>query len=182
MPHASEGKRDLRERLREELVKYLALSAYLYVCFAAIALYKWAVLREAGVAFLPLGLAAIKALIVGKFLLLGNIVSGGLRLDARGLLERVFARTFVLLVLLFVLVLVEELAVGLFHGRTAGAVLAEFRAYWPEHAALSFLIALILLPLVAAIEFARARGTGLVDIVREQLRAAKAPAYPGEHV
>lgn len=172
-PEAS-GPRSLGERLREELGKYLAISAYLYVCFGAIALYKMAVLREAGVAFAPLGLALVKALIVGKFLLIGDIVSGGVRLDTRGLVARVLVRMAMLLVLVFVLVLAEEVLSGMVHGRAAAAVLADYRSNWAEHATTLLLVAVILLPLVTAIEIARARGLGLLETLRREVRAAGA--------
>ena len=42
------------------------------MCFAAILLYKSAILSSIGEHFLPLGLAAGKALILGKFVLLGD--------------------------------------------------------------------------------------------------------------
>ena len=38
----------VKERLREELHRYATVSAYLYVCFSALLLYKYALLREAG--------------------------------------------------------------------------------------------------------------------------------------
>ena len=49
------------------------------VCFLAIVLFKMAVLRDAGVAYLPLGLAAAKALILGKFVLIGEAAHVGSR-------------------------------------------------------------------------------------------------------
>ena len=71
-PSGSDHGGGVKARLREELHKYLAVSGYLYVCFVAIVLFKMAVLRDAGVAYLPLGLAAAKALILGKFVLIGE--------------------------------------------------------------------------------------------------------------
>ena len=68
----SAGHQSLKHRLREELRHYVIVAAFLYVCFGALQLYKTAVLEDAGVHYLPLGVAAVKALIIGKFLLVGD--------------------------------------------------------------------------------------------------------------
>ncbi len=107
-----------RERLREELKRYLAVSAYLYICFAAILLYKAAILSTAGQHFLPLGLAAGKALILGKFVLLGEAAGVGTRVHARTVLQRIVNRSVLFLVVLVVLTAVEEVVVGLVHGES----------------------------------------------------------------
>jgi hypothetical protein len=49
-------------------------------------LFKMAVLRDAGVAYLPLGLAGAKVLILGKFVLIGDAVHLGPRVGARTVL------------------------------------------------------------------------------------------------
>jgi hypothetical protein len=58
------GGESLKHRLREELRKYLIVSAYLYICFGALQFYKAALLQDAGVHYLPLGVAVVKALII----------------------------------------------------------------------------------------------------------------------
>jgi hypothetical protein len=60
------------QKLKHELREYALLSAYLYVCFGALILYKMAILGEVGVSYTLAGLAAIKALILAKFILLGH--------------------------------------------------------------------------------------------------------------
>jgi Na+-transporting NADH:ubiquinone oxidoreductase subunit NqrD len=144
----SEG--SLKERAREELRNYAIVAAYLYVCFGAILLYKTALLREEGVAFLPHGLAAIKALILGKFILIGEAVGVGARAQPRSLLSAIATSTALYFLLLVALSIVEELIVGKVHGHSLAETIAEFR----EHAGLellatSFLMLLILVPLIA---------------------------------
>jgi Na+-transporting NADH:ubiquinone oxidoreductase subunit NqrD len=140
----------LKERARKELRNYAIVAAYLYVCFGAILLYKTALLREEGVAFLPHGLAAIKALILGKFILIGEAVGVGERARPQSLLSAIASSTALYFVLLVVLSIVEELIVGKVHGHSLAQTVAEFR----EHAGLellatSFLMLLILIPLIA---------------------------------
>lgn len=158
---ASSHRPSAKERLREELHRYLAVSAYLYVCFAAILLYKSALLSTLGEHFVPLGLAAGKALILGKFVLLGEAAGVGTRIRARTLLQRVLGSSVLLLVVLVLLTILEEIIVGLVHGHSLGqAVTALAEHPWPETLASCFLMLLVLIPLVAVTEVSRTLGPG----------------------
>jgi hypothetical protein len=117
----------LKERARKELRDYAFVAAYLYVCFGAILFYKTALLREEGVAFLPHGLAAVKALILGKFILIGEAIGIGTRVQPRSLVSVIAARTALFFLLLIVLSVVEELVVGKVHGHSLAETVAEFR-------------------------------------------------------
>lgn len=151
----------VKERLREELHRYLAVSAYLYVCFAAILLYKSAILSSIGEHYLPLGLAAGKALILGKFVLLGEAAGVGTRIGARTLLQRIFISSVLFLVVLVMLTIVEEIIVGLVHGHSFGqAVAALAERSWMEIMASCFLMLLVLMPLVTVTEVSRTLGPG----------------------
>ena len=146
----------LKERAREELRNYAIVAAYLYVCFGAILLYKTALLREEGVAFLPHGLAAIKALILGKFILIGEAVGVGARVQPRSLFSAIATRTALFFVLLLVLSVVEELVVGRMHGHSFGETIADFRKHAGlEMLATSLLMLLVLIPLIAFKELRR---------------------------
>jgi hypothetical protein len=149
------------ERLRDELRRYLAVSAYLYVCFAAILLYKSAILSSIGEHYLPLGLAAGKALILGKFVLLGEAAGVGTRIGARSLLQRVLRNSVLFLLLLVLLTILEEIIVGLVHGHSLGQAVAALAEHpWPETLASCFLMLLVLIPLVAVTEVSRTLGPG----------------------
>lgn len=151
----------LKERLREELRKYLLVSAYLYVCFLALQLYKVSLLSEEGVHYLPIGFAAAKALIIGKFLLIGESVGVGSRLAAPTLARRIVNRVVLLFILVVVLSIAEELVVGLMHGRSLAQSIDDLRLKsMPELMATSLLVLLILVPLVAFTEVNRALGPG----------------------
>jgi hypothetical protein len=140
----------LKERAREELRNYAVVAAYLYVCFAAILFYKMALMREEGVAFLPHGLAAIKALILGKFILIGEAVGVGKHVQSRSLASAIAIRTGLYFVLLVVLSAVEELIIGKVHGHSLAETIAEFREHTGlEMLATSILMLLILIPLIA---------------------------------
>ena len=74
-------------------------------------------LKANGITFAPFGIAAIKALICAKFVLLGRAVHLGDRFKGKPLIWPTLHRSFVFLVLLWILNIFEEIAVGYFHHR-----------------------------------------------------------------
>jgi hypothetical protein len=133
------------------MIAYLAVSGYLLIWFSAVMFYKATILGSVGIQFAPFGLAAVKALILGKFIL----VLEALRLGERRKGSRVLALDILREALLFTLVLivlsiVEELIVGHFHGREARATIAEMGGGTiPQAIATSILMFLVLLPYLA---------------------------------
>jgi hypothetical protein len=158
---SSDGSIGLKARLREEFFKYLLVSGYLYVCFVAVQLYKAGVLQHEGIRYLPLGVAAMKALVLGKFLLVGDALSAVMQLHARTPAIRILARVGVLLIVLVALTLLEEAAVAAWHGQPIPAALAELGgSALVETLASILMLLLVLVPLVAADEVGRALGPG----------------------
>lgn len=157
--HASTAHR-VKRRLWDEMRAYALTSVYLFVWLLALHLYENALLHEEGLAAVPLGLAAGKALILGKFVLLGEAAGAGTRLAAPTLLHRIAWRSLSLLLLLIVLTVLEELVAGWLHGRTAAATLAEFASRPLERAASCLLMLLVLVPFVAAKQISLALGPG----------------------
>ena len=164
-PHAHEstGGSKVKAKLHEELRNYAVVAAYLYICFGTVLLYETALLREEGVQFLPHGLAAVKALILGKFLLIGEALGVGSRRRARGLLGAIAWKSVLLFVFLLVLTALEELLVGWAHGRSFAQMLAEFDGQSAlEMFAKCLLLLLVLIPLVAVTELSRWLGPDVV--------------------
>jgi hypothetical protein len=151
----------MNARLREELQKYLIVSAYLYVCFGALLLFEAALLSGSGVHPLTIGTAAGKALILGKFLLIGDAVHVGARGHTRNMLQRIVRRSVLLLILLVLLTIVEEIVLGLVHGHSLAQTLAGFGSEaLPQKLATGLLMLLVLVPLVTVGEINRALGPG----------------------
>jgi hypothetical protein len=151
----------MHERLRTELRAYAVCVVYLYVWFAAVLLYKTALLRETGGSYLPLGLALGKALILGKFVLLGESAGLGSRLDARTLLHRIVQNVLLFLLLLAALTVLEEFVVGWVHGHSAAHTLSEFEARsFLQIGAICLLMLLVLVPFIGVKELSRTLGPG----------------------
>jgi GYF domain 2 len=157
-------KATLIQRARNELVEYLAISAYLFVCFGSLLFYKSAILRNEGIEFTAFGLALVKALILGKFILILQAVRVGERGDRPGiLLVDILKTSFLFLILLVTLNAIEEVALGLFHGRATREVLGEMAGgTLPEAIAVCVLLLLVLIPYFSFRSLAARLGHGVL--------------------
>ena len=117
MSEQSHGRRSIGSKLAEEFKAMAALAVYLYICFGAVILFKSAVLREAGIHYGVWSLAAIKALIMAKFMLVGRMLHVGMRYQNRPLIWPTLYRSLMYLIVLLILTTLEELIVGFIHGR-----------------------------------------------------------------
>ncbi len=134
-------------RLRDELARYAIVSAYLYVCFGAIILYKAAILRAHNIDFPVLGLAVAKALILGKFIVAGRALHLGERHDDKPLIYGVLYKVAVFAALLLVLSVFEEIVVTAIHGRPLAEAFSHITGTaWPEMVVSCVLLCLILTP------------------------------------
>jgi hypothetical protein len=154
--HQSGG--GLKARLRDELRDYAIVAGYLYVCLGVLALYKTAILRDAGVAYSPLGFALVKALVLGKFALLGKAAGLGRGLG-QPLWVRVAVKAVLFAALLVVLSVIEELLAGWWREGSWAAGMAHVVALAPlTVAADALVLVLVATPLLAVVEVARALG------------------------
>jgi hypothetical protein len=150
-----------RHRLAHELKEYAGISLYFYVCFGAILLYKASVLETQGLSYVPYGLAAAKALILGKFMLIGQAIHIGERYKHKPLIYMVLYKSVIFLIVLVALTYVEEIIVGAIHGRTVVQTISEIAdGRWLEIAATCALLWLILLPYLAFQQISEVLGEG----------------------
>jgi hypothetical protein len=165
----------LRERAAQELREFAATAIYLYVCFASLLFLKAAVLQAQGIAFTPFGIAAIKAVICAKFILLGRAFHVGKRFKTRPLIWETVDLSVVFLALLIVLTAFEEFIVGFIHQRPEAESLATIGGGTLEQfLATSLIQLLILVPYFAILSLAEALGTGTLA----RIFLAPRPATP----
>ena len=139
-----------RQRAVHELKELAIVAVYLYVTLGAVILMKTAVLHDQGISFAPWGIAAVKAALLAKFILLGRAMGIGERHTARPLIWPTLHKAFAFLVLLVVLVIIEEVVVGLFHHQSVAASLGElFGARLYETLAGILIMLLVLIPYFA---------------------------------
>jgi hypothetical protein len=140
----------LRERAIDELREFAIIAGYLYICFAAIFYLKAAVLQAQNVAYAPLGLAAIKAAICAKFMLVGRAFHIGERFKRHPLIFPTLHKSFVFLALLIVLTVIEEAVVGVIHGQTIlDSVAGIAGGTFHQMVATSVILLLVLIPYCA---------------------------------
>ena len=112
------SKAAVRERAESELREFAIIAAYLFIVFGALVFFKSAVLQGEGINWTPWGLAAIKAVLAAKFILIGRAFHIGEGHRDKPLIWQTLHKSFAFLVLVAVLTAIEEALVGLFHGRT----------------------------------------------------------------
>src|SRR5215469_5037927 len=137
-----------RERFVIELREFVILATYLFICFTAVAAYKAAILKAYGVSFAPWVLAAIKALVSAKFLLIARMFGLGDGLAKKHpLIISTLYRSCTFLVVLIVLTAIEEVILGHLRGQSVAVSLADLAGgtLW-QVLATSFIMLLILIP------------------------------------
>jgi hypothetical protein len=151
----------LAQRAKRELIRYLAISTYLYVCLGALLIYKAALLRAEGIPYAAYGLAIVKALILGKFMLLAETFHFGEHAKASRMAVRILIKSAMFAALLIALTFIEEVIVGLVHGEKAAEVARHFAGgTWPQAFATALLMVLIMVPYFAFGEISASMGEG----------------------
>jgi len=153
---------------------------------AAVILMKAAVLHAEGIAFTPWGIAIVKAVVLGKFVLLGNLAHLGERFTTKPLIWPTLHKALAFVVLLIVLTIIEEAVVGLFHGRSITASLGDlFGTRLAETLAGYLIMLLVLIPFFAfrvlseALDEGRLERMFFVERRAQDVAATVREIYPG---
>jgi hypothetical protein len=151
----------LAQKAKRELIRYLAISSYLYICFGALLFYKAAILRAEGIPYAAFGVAVAKALILGKFMLLAETFHFGERARAGRVAVQILIKSALFALLLIVLSFIEEVIVGLAHGEKALDTALRFGGgTWPQALATTLLMVLVMIPYFAFDEISASMGKG----------------------
>jgi len=155
------SKPTIKERAREELRSYAVVAVYLFVCFAVLMFFESTLPGGATAGGFSIATAAIKALILGKFILIGEAVGVGERTRAPRLVGAILSKSLQFLLLLVMLTVIEELIVGKAHGVAFAQTLAGYETRSLLQVLAKCLIGLlILLPFIAVKELSRVLGPG----------------------
>jgi hypothetical protein len=115
----------VRHKAVHEFKEMAALAVYLYICLGAVLLLKAAILQDVGVSFAIWGIAAVKALLLAKFMVIGSAFNLGRRFRDRPLIWPTLYHALMFLVLLLFLTTIEEIGVGAIHHRALFESLAH---------------------------------------------------------
>jgi hypothetical protein len=162
MADANGSQSRLRAEAARELRLLLIISTYLYVCFSALLFFKAAILHGEGIGFAPWGIAVVKAVVLAKFIMIGEALHVGNRMRSLPLIWATAYKAGVFLAFLIVLTLIEEAVIEVLHGhRAAPALAAEFGgARLTETVASCIVLLLILIPFFTYRGFDAALGKG----------------------
>jgi hypothetical protein len=138
-------KATLPGRAMHEVKEFAILAVYLYITLGAVILMKTAVLHSQGIEFAFWGVPAIKAVVLAKFMLIGNALKIGERNSTRPLIWPTMHKAFGFLVLLIIMTTIEQAVVGLFHRQSIASSLGELVGPRLEETLAGFLIMLLVL-------------------------------------
>lgn len=159
---ATRQKRELKERAIDEAKNFVAFVGYLWVVISLFDIHKLVVLRAQHINSplgFKLGLNLVNALVLGKILLIGDSLHMGEQLKDQALIYRLLFRSAIFAVLLVCFDIFEEVAIGMFHGRTMAQSIPEWGGGGLEGKALVSIMAfVILIPLFAFVEIRRVLG------------------------
>jgi hypothetical protein len=152
------AKPSLKERATHELRQYLIISAYLAVLFGSVAIYTNLLIRHHGIEDSPLTLTfiLIKALVLGKVILVGEMVRLGRRVERLPLYQSIVVKSLLFGLLIFLFHIIEEFVRSIFNREGTSAVLHE--STLETLAARSIVVIVALIPLFAYREIDRVLG------------------------
>lgn len=145
------SKAAIAERAETEAKEFFFLALYLFVVFSALVFLKSAIMEADGVHWAHWGFAAIKALLVAKFILVGRALHIGDGHKDKPLVWQTLHKAVAFTILVAILTVIEEAFVGMmFHGKTFSQSIAELGGgTLDELIATEIVVFLVFVPLFA---------------------------------
>src|ERR1700737_33639 len=156
-----ERKRDLKQRIFDEVINFLAIALYLWVTFGVFALHEWVVSAKDHIDYHFYGCAIVNALILGKVMLVAEDLHFADWFKDRPLIYPILYKAVAFSILFLVFDVVEEVIVGLFKGKTIGESIPSIGGGTPSGVFfVGVILAVALIPFFAFREIGRGIGEG----------------------
>ena len=153
--------RALKQKAIEQMKEFLLIALYLFLVFGLFVVYKSMILSEQHIAFAYHGFALINALALAKVMLVAKDLHLGERFDDAPLIYPTLLKTALFTVVLACFKILEDAAVGLYHGKSFGESIAELGGGTLQGILiLTLLLFVILIPFVGFGELKRVLGEG----------------------
>ena len=145
------SKAAIAERAEIEAKELFFLTLYLFIVFSALLFLKSAILEAQGVHWGYWGFAAIKALLVAKFILIGRALHIGEGLRIRPLIWQTLHKAIAFTIFVAILTVIEDAAIGMaIHGKTFAQSTADLGGgTLRQMIATEFIVFLVFIPLFA---------------------------------
>ena len=121
-----ERKLGLKQRLFDEVIKFLAIDFYLWVMFGVFALHESVVSAKDHIEYHFYGFALVNALILGKVMLVAEDLHFADWFKDRPLIYPILCRAVAFAILFLVFEIVEEVIVGVLKGKSIGESIPSF--------------------------------------------------------
>jgi len=152
-------KPSLKAKLYDELRRFLMIFAYLWLVFFVFLVHEWIVLADNHIGFRFYGLAVINALVLSKIMLIAEGLRFGERFDDKPLIIPIVYKSVLFSVLLVVAYILEEIALGWFHGKSVAESFPQIGGGGAVGTlCVTALLCIALVPFFAFREIARAMG------------------------
>lgn len=119
---SAEKQEGITDRLKKEFKSLLGIALYFWVLFALFAFHKAILYGEHNI-LLQLGIALINSKLMAKVVFLGEHTRLGNRFEDRPLIYTILFKSIIFAFLLFIFRVIEEILIGLWHGKTAYEVI-----------------------------------------------------------
>ncbi len=165
----------LKQRAYHELREFLVIALYLWMVFGLFLLYKSVILNKERISYVAHGVALINALVLGKFVLIARAFHLGDRANDAPLIYPTLLKSALFSVVLACCKILEDAAVGFFHGRSFSQSIADLGGgTWEGILTLTVLMFVCLIPFFAFGELQRVFGEGkLAQLFFRPRRASK---------
>jgi fumarate reductase subunit C len=151
--------RDLKQRVLDEVIKFLAIAFYLWVMFGVFALHESVVSAKDHIDYHFYGFALVNALILGKVMLVAEDLHFADWFKGRPLIYPILCKAVAFSILFLVFDVVEEVLVGVFKGKTIGESIPMIGGGTPSGVFfVGIILAVALIPFFAFREVGRAIG------------------------
>lgn len=115
----------MNQRIVSETKKYLGVSVFLFLFFEGFATYRRLILAEYRIDYVEFGYSFVEALVLGKIVLVGDMLHLGERYRERPLIIPTIYKTLCFSVFVLIFAVLEHFVLGFIHGRNAHQILLE---------------------------------------------------------
>lgn len=154
---------NVKQRVWNAMKEFLVVTIYLWVIFGLFALYKSVILAEDHVPFAAKGFALINAMVLAKVMVIAKEFRFGEGFDDSPLIYPTLTKSASFCVLLASFKIIEESAVGMFHGKSFQQSIANLGGgTWQGILCLTLLLFVTLIPFFGFTELEKCLGEGKV--------------------
>lgn len=169
-----------KQKVVHELVEYWINVVYLAFFFGVFMSYERLILADYQIGLGHYGIAVIKALILAKVIMIGNLFRLGRRLDHKALIFPTLYKTVVFTLWVVFFNVIESTVRGLLHGEGLGGGTKEILGrHTYELLAHSLVVFFAFIPFFAFRELGRVLGEGKIGGLFFRARSSGEPDLPG---